>query len=216
MMSSRQPRHAYSTMFMREGSAMFQVRDCAWPLLALTLAACQVVGAETALLVQAQYTPASKRVPGGTYLLGPGDRIRLKVYSEADVTGDYEVNSAGFVSIPLAGQVRASGLTTKQLEGAIRSRLADGMVNDPRVNVEVAAYAPFYIHGEVKTAGEYAYRLGLTIQDAVALAGGFTYRAYDSKVYVRRVGAPVEQVYTLDAPVPVSPGDNIRVPERYF
>jgi protein involved in polysaccharide export with SLBB domain len=195
---------------------MLLLRYSIWPLLAVGLAACQVAGGSEVVPLQAQHVPMPKRVVGPAYALGPADRIRIKVYNENDITGEYEVNSTGFVSVPLAGQIRAAGLTTRQLENAIRSRLAEGIVNDPRVNVEIATYAPFYIHGEVKSAGEFAYRIGLTVQDAVALAGGFTYRAYDRKVYVRRAGSAFEEVYLLDAPVQVSPGDNIRIPERYF
>jgi polysaccharide export outer membrane protein len=151
-----------------------------------------------------------------SYVLGPNDRIRLKVYGEADITGEYEIDSNGQVSIPLAGHIKAADLTTKQLERSITSALAKGIVRDPRVNVEVALYRPYYILGEVKKGGEYPYRLGLTVMDAVASAGGFTYRANEGKVYLRRAGTGVEQVYALDSPILVFPGDNIRVPERYF
>jgi polysaccharide export outer membrane protein len=164
----------------------------------------------------AQAQTVSRPTAGGGYLLGPNDRIRLKVYGEADITGEYEVDSNGQVSIPLAGHINAAGLTTKQLERSITSALAKGIVRDPRVNVEIALYRPYYILGEVKKGGEYPYRLGLTVMDAVASAGGFTYRANENKVYLRRSGAGVEEVYALDAPILVFPGDNIRVPERYF
>lgn len=151
-----------------------------------------------------------------SYVLGPNDRIRLRVYGEQDIAGDYEVDGAGFVSVPLAGRVKAGGLTTRQLERAIVSALSKGMLRDPRVNVEVATYRPFFILGEVKRAGEYPYKSGLTVLDAVASAGGYTYRANESKVAIRRAGSAVEDVYPLDAPVPVYPGDNIRILERYF
>ena len=164
----------------------------------------------------AQAQPPSPAATAESYVLGPNDRIRLKVYGEADITGEYEIDSNGQVSIPLAGHIGAAGLTTKQLERSITSALAKGIVRDPRVNVEVALYRPYYILGEVKKGGEYPYRLGLTVMDAVASAGGFTYRANENKVYLRRSGAGVEEVYALDAPVLVYPGDNIRVPERYF
>ncbi len=154
--------------------------------------------------------------PAGGYLLGPNDRVRVKVYGEPDIAGDYEVDGSGHVSVPLAGRIRAAGMTTKQLERSITSALAKGIVRDPRVNVEIAAYRPYYILGEVKKSGEYPYRLGLTVMDAVASAGGFTYRANENKVYLRRAGVGVEEIYPLDAPVPVFPGDNIRIPERYF
>jgi polysaccharide export outer membrane protein len=164
----------------------------------------------------AQAQPLSPAAAAGSYVLGPNDRIRLKVYNEADITGEYEVDSNGQVSIPLAGHIMAAGLTTKQLERSITSALAKGIVRDPRVNVEVALYRPYYILGEVKKGGEYPYRLGLSVMDAVASAGGFTYRANENKVYLRRSGAGVEEIYALDAPILVFPGDNIRVPERYF
>lgn len=160
---------------------------------------------------------AQQGPPGArTYILGPNDRVRLKVYGESDITGEYEVDSTGQISVPLAGHIRAAGLTTKQLERAITSALAKGIVRDPRVNVEVALYRPYYILGEVKKGGEYPYRLGLTVMDAVASAGGFTYRANEGKVFLRRAGGGPEEVYSMDAPVAVFPGDNIRVPERFF
>jgi polysaccharide export outer membrane protein len=162
---------------------------------------------------------ASQTGPGNaeqSYQLGPNDRIRLRVYGEQDITGDYEIDSGGFVSVPLAGRVKATGLTTRQLERAIASALSKGLLRDPRVNVEVATYRPFYILGEVKRAGEYPFKSGLTVLDAVASAGGYTYRANESKVLIRRAGSAVEDAYPLDAPVLVYPGDNIRIPERYF
>jgi polysaccharide biosynthesis/export protein len=164
----------------------------------------------------AQAQPPSAASAAATYVLGPNDRIRLKVYGEPDIAGEYEIDSNGQVSIPLAGHIGAAGLTTKQLERAIASTLAKGIVRDPRVNVEVALYRPYYILGEVKKGGEYPYRLGLTVMDAVASAGGFTYRANENKVYLRRSGAGAEEVHALDAPILVFPGDNIRIPERYF
>src|SRR2546423_3149641 len=150
------------------------------------------------------------------YILGPTDRIRLKVYGEPDISGEYEIDGGGQVSIPLAGHIKAAGATTPQLERLIASALAKGIVRDPRVNVEIAQYRPYYILGEVKKSGEYPYRNGLTVMDAVASAGGFTYRANENKVHLRRAGAGTEEILPLDAPVPVYPGDNIRIPERYF
>ncbi len=163
-----------------------------------------------------QAQPLSPASAADSYVLGPNDRVRLKVYGEPDIAGEYEVDNNGNVSIPLAGHIRAAGLTTRQLERSIASALSKGIVRDPRVNVEIALYRPYYILGEVKKGGEYPYRLGLTVMDAVASAGGFTYRANENKVYLRRSGAGVEEVHALDAPIPVFPGDNIRIPERYF
>ena len=164
---------------------------------------------------QLQSAPPSQSSPGD-YVLGPNDRVRLKVYGEPDIGGEYEIDNTGQISVPLAGHIRAAGLTTKELEHAIAAALSKGIVRDPRVNVEVALYRPYYILGEVKKSGEYPYRLGLTVLDAVASAGGYTYRANESKVYVRRAGSGAEQSYSLDTPIMVYPGDNIRVPERFF
>jgi polysaccharide export outer membrane protein len=138
------------------------------------------------------------------------------VYGENDITGEYEVDSGGYISVPLGGRVKAAGLTTRQLERAVAAALSKGLLRDPRVNAEIATYRPFYILGEVKRAGEYPYKSGLTVLDAVASAGGYTYRANESKVVIRRAGSSVEETHPLDAPVPVFPGDNIRIPERYF
>jgi polysaccharide export outer membrane protein len=160
--------------------------------------------------------PGPQRGAGAAYVLGPGDRLRIKVYSEPELTGEYEVNSTGFVSLPLVGQVKASGTTTSQIERNIAAKMKGQVSQDPKVNVEIAAYAPFYIFGEVKKAGEYPYRPGLTMADAVATAGGLTYRANENKIYLRRAGSPVEEMVSLDMRVRLYPGDNIRVDERIF
>jgi protein involved in polysaccharide export with SLBB domain len=175
-----------------------------------------IAGISAGLSVRASAQTPSAAAPADRYVLGPNDRIRLKVYGEPDITGEYEINSGGQVSIPLAGHIKAAGTTTPQLERSIASALAKGIVRDPRVNVEIAQYRPYYILGEVKKSGEYPYRLGLTVMDAIASAGGFTYRANENKVFLRRSGTGVEETYALDAPVPIFPGDNIRIPERYF
>jgi polysaccharide export outer membrane protein len=150
------------------------------------------------------------------YMLRPNDQLRVQVYNEPSISGDYQVDSAGYISVPLAGRVKASGRTAGQLERAIVAALSRGMLKDPRVNVQVSNYAAFYIHGEVKKSGEYPYRPGLTVMDAIATAGGFTYRADESKAVVRRAGDNVDSVVPLDRTISVSPGDNIKIPERFF
>jgi protein involved in polysaccharide export with SLBB domain len=175
-----------------------------------------IAGLSAGLSIQASAQTSQSASSAESYILGPNDRIRLKVYGEPDITGEYEISNSGQVSIPLAGHIKAAGATTRQLEKSIAAALAKGIVRDPRVNVEIAQYRPYYILGEVKKSGEYPYRHGLTVLDAVASAGGFTYRANENKVFLRRAGAGAEETYPLDAPVPVYPGDNIRIPERYF
>jgi polysaccharide export outer membrane protein len=165
---------------------------------------------------RAEANRAEESSDSQSHTLGPSDKVRIRVYGESDITGEYEVDNNGFISVPLAGRVKAAGLTTRQLERAVAAALSKGLLRDPRVNVEIATYRPFYILGEVKRAGEYPYKSGLTVLDAVASAGGYTYRANESKVVIRRAGSNVEETFPLNAPVPVFPGDNIRIPERFF
>jgi protein involved in polysaccharide export with SLBB domain len=197
-------------------AAMQQRSSSAGPTFHFLLFVLAIAGISAGLSVQAPAQTPPSASSAESYILGPNDRIRLKVYGESDITGEYEINNTGQVSIPLAGHIKAAGATTRQLEKAIAAALAKGIVRDPRVNVEIAQYRPYYILGEVKKSGEYPYRHGLTVMDAVASAGGFTYRANENKVLLRRSGARAEETLPLDAPVPVFPGDNIRIPERYF
>lgn len=158
----------------------------------------------------------SPRVSPGPYLLGTSDQIHVQVYNEPTISGDYTIDGAGFLSIPVAGRVKAAGLTTERLERRLVAKLNSGILKDARVTVQVNNYAPFYIRGEVKKPGEFPYRPGLTLGDAVALAGGYTYRADESKAFVRSAGAGTEISRPLNVDPPISPGDNIRVPERFF
>lgn len=151
------------------------------------------------------------------YRLGAGDRVRITVYNEPALTGDYNVTPGGAVAFPLIGAVEAQGRTIEAMTQDLMRKLAGGYVNDPRVSVEVLNYRPFYILGEVNKPGEYPYAAGLTVEQAVALAGGFTYRANDSKVTLRRQTSGVEGTVALRGEqVPVLPGDTIRIGQRYF
>ena len=150
------------------------------------------------------------------YVLRPNDQVRVQVYNEQNASGVYTVDGGGVVSIPLAGRIHAAGLTTAGLERAITQHLNGTILTDPHVNVQVATYGPFFIRGEVKQPGQFPYAPGMTIGDAVALAGGYTYRANESTAYVRPSGSAVEVARSLRTDVPVSPGDNIRIPESYF
>ncbi len=151
------------------------------------------------------------------YKLGSGDRVRIVVFNQKDMTGEYLVDGSGMLAFPLIGQVRAGGLTAHQLEKEIESKLKPDYLRDPNVSVVVLTYRPFYIVGEVKTPGSYAYVSGMTIINAVALAGGFTYRAKESSFYLTRTEKG-GQKKKLDATpdTPVQPGDVITVRERYF
>jgi protein involved in polysaccharide export with SLBB domain len=148
--------------------------------------------------------------------LGTGDQLRITVYGENDLSGDYNVDDSGYVRLPLIGQIKVTGLTLPQLEDQIRDKLAAGYLKDPRVSAEVTNYRPFYIIGAVNRPGEHPYVSGMNVLTAVALAGGFTYRADDSDVYIRRKGSSKEKSVPANQTTVVDPGDIIRVPERFF
>lgn len=148
----------------------------------------------------------------GGYRLGTGDKLRVTVFNEPDLSGEFEIDSQGYVRLPLIGQVVAAGLSTYGLE----SRVADGFVQggylvNPRVNVEVTTYRPFYIIGEVAKPGEYPYVNAMTAQNAVALAGGYTEYASESELYVRHQGERKEHEVAADESTRILPGDVLRV-----
>ncbi len=109
----------------------------------------------------------------GSYRLATGDSLGITVFGEPDLSGDFEVDSLGLVSLPLIGRVQASGLDAGELEAAIVEKLKDGYLKNPRVIVEIRAYRPFYILGNVKSPGRYPYIIGMTVLNAIALSGGF-------------------------------------------
>lgn len=161
--------------------------------------------------------PISPAGAGLAAVLKPGERIKITVYGEEGLTAEYDVSPSGNVSMPLIGSVRAAGHTPVQFGRTVEARYrSGGFLQDPHVNVAVVTFKPFYVLGEATTPGEYPYRSGLTVHSAVAMAGGFTYRASRSAVLIRHTGDDVWKEYSLTEPVPIAPGDLIRIPERYF
>jgi len=152
---------------------------------------------------------------GASYRLGIGDKLKITVFGEDSLSGPAEVNAAGHVALPLAGEVPAEGKTLGQFREIVALRLADGYLKNPKVTVEITNYRPIYIHGEVKTGGEFPYKTGLRLRDAVAMAGGYTYRANQSYALVTREGLSEARVPANGA-VTLLPGDNVRIPERFF
>ncbi|MEQ8268813.1 MAG: polysaccharide biosynthesis/export family protein [Parvibaculum sp.] len=149
------------------------------------------------------------------YRLGSGDQLRVLVFGENDLSGEFVVSGSGKVALPLIGQVHAEGLTLSQLEEAVQLKLQEGYLTSPRVSVEVMNYRPFYIYGEVGAPGQYPYTSSMTVLNAVAVAGGYTYRASQDRVYITR-GEGDEVEYPASQAVKVLPGDVVRVPERFF
>jgi polysaccharide export outer membrane protein len=151
------------------------------------------------------------------YRLGAGDKLKIVVYGENDLGGEYLVGDTGDVQLPLLGQVPAAGMTLLDFQTAVGNKfVSEGYLKDPRISVEVENYRPFYIIGEVKTPGQYPYVSGMNILNAVALAGGYTYRADSRHAYIRRNGSAKELEAPADQNTKVSPGDIIRIDERMF
>jgi polysaccharide export outer membrane protein len=152
----------------------------------------------------------------GPYLLDSGDKLRVFVYGEASLSRVYTVDHDGKISVPMVGHVTARGKTAAHVEGAIRARLGAQYFKDPHVTVDVQQNRPFFILGEVRAAGQYPYVNGMTVQSAVAIAGGFAERANERKVQVtRRINGVIEK---MDVPgdYVVLPGDTLYIYERWF
>lgn len=150
------------------------------------------------------------------YELGPGDKVRVTVYGHEDLSGEFEVSQSGSVSLPLIGEIPAQGLTNQQLELAVVDQLKPDYLKNPRVAIDVLNYRPFFIIGEVKQPGGYAYVTGMRVVEAVALAGGFTYRARENKIFIRRATDPSGENEEANQQTVVLPGDVIEVPQRFF
>lgn len=190
-----------------------------WLISGVAVSAALLISAPTAVAqTPAAAEPAveatARIVPD--YRLGAGDKIRVIVYGEDQLTGEFFISGAGNVSLPLIGDVSAVGRTVGEFQTAVAAKLSDGYLKEPKVSVEVLNYRPFYILGEVNRPGEYPYTSSLTVMNAVATAQGFTYRADQKKVYVRRAQETREEAYPLTSTTPVAPGDTIRIGERFF
>lgn len=160
--------------------------------------------------------PAFHKALGKPYTLDSGDVLRVTVFGEQDLTNTFAVDKGGYLALPLIGSVAARGHTTKQVEAKIAAGLRNGFLRNPDVAVEVDTYRPFFILGEVGTGGQYVYVPGMTVQNAIAIAGGFSPRAEQQDVDItRNING---EVITGRVPLsdPILPGDTISVRERLF
>lgn len=150
------------------------------------------------------------------YRLDAGDRLRITVFGQTDLTNAYSVDKAGFVAFPLIGSIAARGATPQQLEAAIAQKLRAGFLRNPDVSVEIDRYRPFFIMGEVGAPGQYVYVPGMTAQNAIAIAGGFSSRAQQANADITR--SVNGNVLTGRVPITdaILPGDTIYVRERLF
>jgi protein involved in polysaccharide export with SLBB domain len=155
--------------------------------------------------------------PAEGYLLEPGNRIRVIVFNESNLSGDFTVDPIGNIALPLAGNVSASGVTAKVLAKRIEETLQrDGYMHNPSVAVEIQTFRPYYVLGEVRQPGEFAYSLGTTVLSAVARAGGYDYRARQGEVVLVRPTPDGQLEYRANERTPLLPGDIVKVLERRF
>ncbi|MDA8870248.1 polysaccharide export protein [Rhizobiaceae bacterium] len=160
--------------------------------------------------------PAFHKILQEPYRLDSGDQLRVTVFEQDDLSNSYAVDKAGYIAFPLVGSVAARGRTAKEIEGAIAAKLSDGYIRQPDVSVQVDTYRPFFVMGEVTTAGQYTYVPGMTVQTAIAIAGGYSARAYQGDADItRQVNG---KVLTGRVPIsdPIMPGDTIFLRERLF
>lgn len=165
------------------------------------------------LLATLAQTVSIVHAQGGTdYKLGVGDKVKVVVFGQPDITGEAEIDASGKIVVGLIGEVVASGRTISDVQTEIRNRLDKDYLVDPKVSLLMVAYRPITMLGQVKTPGRYPYSAGMTIRQAVALAGGYDKRASTGSVVVFRDGREVE----LEVDALVRPGDTIEVQRRFF
>ena len=150
------------------------------------------------------------------YKLGTGDRLRVTVFGEEDLSGEFDIDGTGSVALPLIGNQKAAGIDVRALEIKVEKLLSEGYLVSPRVSIEVMNFRPFFILGEVNEPGSYPYVNGLTVINAVALAGGFTHRARTDRVIITRGKGDKKEELEAEEDTPVFPGDSLRVTERFF
>ena len=154
---------------------------------------------------------------GVEYKLGPGDKVRINVFNDESVSGEFMISNSGMVVLPLVGEVKAGGLNPEELLTALTEKIASiRLMRDPRITIDVVEYRPYYILGEVNTPGKYPYGIGLTVTKAVATAGGFTYRADERIAYLTREGQTTETAIRITAATRINPGDTLRIAQRIF
>ncbi|MGB1547253.1 MAG: polysaccharide biosynthesis/export family protein [Alphaproteobacteria bacterium] len=168
------------------------------------------------LFVALTSTAAHAQTEVAEYYLGPGDKLNVTVFGHQDLSGEFEVDSSGFISMPLMGQVKVAGLTIRDLQQKLAERLDKEFIVDPRVSIEVRNFRPFFILGQVNKPGSYPYQSGIDIRQAIAIGGGFTRRAQTDAVVLIRRTAEGKVRYSATLDVPVLPGDTIEVQRRLF
>ena len=160
--------------------------------------------------------PESMTAPiESSYQLGAGDKIRVSVFGDQSLSGERQIDGSGVFNFPLIGEIKAAGQTPDQLQGTLEKRLREYM-KEPNVVVEILTYRPFYIVGEVRRPGSYPFVDRMTVINAVAIAGGFTYRAREQSFVIQRGGKEQQNSLEAGQATRIQPGDVVVVRERYF
>jgi polysaccharide biosynthesis/export protein len=150
------------------------------------------------------------------YRVGAGDKLSIRVAGEADLTGEFPVDASGAISLPYVQSVTVAGMSTPQIERMIAGRLRAGYLKDPQVSVQATTLRPFYVMGEVTTSGSYAYQPGITVQNAIAIGGGYGARADKTQVLLTRRDASGTHTSKVPVTTQIYPGDIVYVRERWF
>ncbi|WP_315825633.1 MULTISPECIES: polysaccharide biosynthesis/export family protein [unclassified Bradyrhizobium] len=166
-----------------------------------------------AYVVPAGYAPARR---DSAYHLDAGDKLRVVVYGQEGLTNTYAIDASGSITMPLIGSVPARGRTTAGLAAEITAKLRNGYIREPSVAVEIEAYRPFFILGEVQAPGQYPYVPNMTVESAIAIAGGFSPRARRDVVTLTHIDASGAARYEVPLGTSLKPGDTIQVGERWF
>jgi polysaccharide biosynthesis/export protein len=163
----------------------------------------------------AHVEPAPVRHAAG-YHLDAGDKLRVVVYGQEGLTNTYAIDAGGSITMPLIGSVPARGRTAAGLAAEISAKLRRGFIREPSVAVEIEAYRPFFILGEVAAPGQYPYVPNMTAETAVAIAGGFSPRARRDRVTLTHSDASGTSRFVVPPGSPIGPGDTVLVGERWF
>jgi polysaccharide biosynthesis/export protein len=153
---------------------------------------------------------------GSGYRVGAGDRLGIRVVGEQELTGEYVVDATGILSMPYVQSVPVAGMNTGQIEQLITRKLKAGYLRDPKVSVQAVNLRPFYIMGDVTTGGSFAYQPGITVQNAIAIAGGYSPRADKGMVLLTRRSAKGTATFKVPVTTQVYPGDIVYIRERWF
>lgn len=182
-------------------------------IVALSLSACSTLSSTDLITTGPRFQAVSATEE---YKLGVGDELKVQVYGESTITGDYIVSPEGSIMLPLIGKVMARGKSVSELTSEAMRLYGAGFLREPSVSMQVSKYRPIYILGEVGKPGQYSFSPGMTVQSAMATAEGYAPRANKKIVFIRSEDGLDEEAYEVTPMLRVYPGDTIRVGERYF